>query len=449
MGTGALQLSQSQFLPGLSSLLTGQSQGLLSRLLGTTPQSIVAPAASAAEEPDDSNVVSGDESQAIQNQFDALVYRSQVERFSLTLALQEAAARATDEDGAASAEAQASQLSFSFFSESRTEELVRFSQRTQAVADGLEGSQQTSYLEASRRVSQRFSVSLNISGAALNGFAGASEKLSGPGDADGIDQLLGLSEEALDSADDILHQIFELLGDFFTNTETDFQTRFNELLEGLQSIGLIASPTGSAGTGSTQQVQTQAFSYNLQLEFSFESTEVVQITQGQVQQSDPITFDLDGDGVELTNYAAGARFDILGNGQQANTAFVTGGDAFLALDRNGNGTIDSGKELFGDQRGAQNGFEELRKLDGNGDGVIDARDEAFTRLRLFKDNGNGVTEAGELLSLADAGIASISLAYRDVDEAASGGNRTAQSSSFRYEDGRRGRVVDTILNFTV
>ncbi|MCC6698904.1 MAG: hypothetical protein IT365_24990 [Candidatus Hydrogenedentes bacterium] len=429
--------------------MTGQSQGLLSRLLEGSPQSIVAPAASAAEESEDSDVVSGDESQAIQNQFDALVYRSQVERFSLTLALQEAAARVTQEDGTASAEAQASQLTFSFLSESRTEELVRFSQRTQSVADGLEGSQKTSYLEASRRVSQRFSLSLNISGAALNGYAGASEKLSQAEGADGIGQLLGLTDEALESADDILNQIFELLGDFFTNTETDFQTRFNELLEGLQSIGLIASPTGTTGTGSTQPVQAQASSFNLQLEFSFESTEVVQITQGQVQQSDPITFDLDGDGIELTNYAAGARFDILGNGRQANTAFVTGGDAFLALDRNGNGTIDSGKELFGDQNGAKNGFEELRKLDGNGDGVIDARDEAFTRLRLFKDNGNGATEAGELLSLADAGIASISLAYRDVDEAASGGNRTAQSSSYRYEDGRRGRVVDTILNFTV
>lgn len=447
MGTGVLQLSHSQFLPGLSSLLTGQSQGLLSRLLGGSPQSIVAPAASAAEESEDSDVVSQDESQAIQNQFDALIYHSQVERFSLTLALQEAAARVTQEDGTASAEAQASQLSFSFLSESRTEELVRFSQRTQTVADGLEGAQQTSYLEASRRVSQRFSLSLSISGAALNGYAGASEKLSQADGADGIGQLLGLTDEALESADDILNQIFELLGDFFTNTETDFQTRFNELLEGLQSIGLIASPTGTTGTSGAQQVQ--ASSFNLQLEFSFESTEVVQVTQGQVQQSDPITFDLDGDGIELTNYAAGARFDILGIGQQANTAFVTGGDAFLALDRNGNGKIDSGKELFGDQRGAKNGFEELRILDGNGDGVIDARDEAFTRLRLFKDNGNGVTEAGELLSLAGAGIASISLAYRDVDEAASGGNRTAQSSLFRYEDGRRGRVVDTILNFTI
>ena len=448
MGTGALQLSQSQHLPGLSNLFNEQSQGLVSRLLGASPHSVAAPATQAAEEDQSPDTVSEDESQSIEDQFDALVYRSQIERFSLTMALQEAAARVSQEDGETSVEAQASQLSFSFFSETRTEELVRFSERTQAVADGLEGEQRTSYLEASRSVSERFSLSLNITGAALNGFAGASEKLSESEGEEGVDQLLGLTDDALASADEILNKIFELLGDFFSNTDTDLQTRFDNLLEGLQSIGLIASPTGTATSetgGGTQQVQ--AFSFNLQFEFSFESVEVIQIQQGQVQQSDPITFDLDGDGVELTNYLNGARFDILGDGRQVNTAFVTGGDAFLALDRNGNGTIDSGKELFGDQNGAKNGFEELRKLDDNKDGIIDAQDEVYTRLRLFKDNGNGTTEAGELVSLSDAGIASISLAYKDVNEAASGGNRTAQSSSFHYGDGRRGRVVDTILNY--
>lgn len=65
-----------------------------------------------------------------------------------------------------------------------------------------------------------------------------------------------------------------------------------------------------------------------------------------VQQSDPITLDLNGNGVELTNYTNGANFDITGSGTKVNTAFVTGGDAFLAINGNGNGHIDSGKELL-------------------------------------------------------------------------------------------------------
>jgi len=442
MGTGALQLNQ---MPGLTGLLNGNAHGLLAKLLGVSPSEVSAKAASPTTATDG---LGDDASQAIARQFDAFVYRSQVERFSLTASLQEAAARVIGADGESGAEAQAAQLSFSFLAESRSEELVRFNDRTEAVADGLDRNRRESYLEASRAVAQRFSFSLTITGAALNGFAGTSEGLSKTNDQAGIDQLLGLANKALSDTDEVLNKIFELLDAFFSNTDSDFQTRFDELLAGLQEIGLINAPSGGT-PGGGQQVQFQQSSFSLQLEFSFESFEVVSLKQGEVQESDPITFDLDGDGIELTSYSNGARFDIRGNGTAVNTAFVTGGDAFLALDRNGNGTIDSGKELFGDQNGARNGFEELRKLDSNGDGVIDARDKDFSALRLFRDNGNGITEAGELLSPADAGIESIDLNYRNVNEKASGGNRIAQTAQFRYGDGRYGRAVDSILNYTV
>ncbi len=444
MGTGALQFNQAPLFPGLPGLVNGNAQGLLARILGVDPSSL---AGKPAEQTSETGGVEEDASQAIARQFDAFVYRAQVERFSLTVSLQEAAARVNGKDGEGSAEAQASQLTFSFFAESRTEELVRFSERTQGVADGLQGTQRESYLEASRKVAQRFSLSLTVSGAALNGFAGASEKL---GDEEGgIDQLLGLTNEALSDSDDVLNKIFELLDAFFSNTESDFQTRFNDLLAGLQEIGLIDAPASSGQSTGGQQIQLSQSSFNLQLEFSFESVEVVSIKQGEVQQSDPITLDLDGDGIELTSFGTGARFDILGSGSAVNTAFVTGGDAFLAIDRNGNGSVDSGKELFGDQNGARNGFEELRKLDSNNDGRIDSRDKEFNALRLFRDNGNGTTEAGELISLADAGIESIDLNYQNVNEKAAGGNRIAQSTTFRYGDGRYGRAVDAILNYTV
>ena len=59
---------------------------------------------------------------------------------------------------------------------------------------------------------------------------------------------------------------------------------------------------------------------------------------------------------------------------------MTGGDAFLAIDRNGNGSIDDGTELFGDQNGAAHGFAELAKFDSNHDGVINAQDDDFDKL---------------------------------------------------------------------
>lgn len=406
------------------------------------------PAIAGAEE--DSDSLSQDDSGQLTDAFNAVVYRSQMQKISMSAAFQEAAAHVSTggEDGSGEIEAASSQLSFSFFAESRTEELMSFSQRTSRTADGLEGTQKSTYIEASRLVAQRFSFSMTISGEALAGYAGASEALQGAGDSEGFDSFLGLVDDTLAKADEVLNQIFKLLNDFF-NGAGDMQSRAKAFMEGLSGLGLLtdqSEPNAGQLTGPAgRQVTFQSFGLTIQMEFSFESIEV---TQAQVQQSDPITLDLDGDGIELTSYTNGARFDITGSGTKVNTAFVTGGDAFLAVDRNGNGIIDSGKELFGDQHGARNGFEELRKLDSNNDGLITASDRDFARLLLFKDNGNGASEAGELISLQDAGIAEISLGYRNTDEAAAGGNRIGQVASFRYADGRRGSAVDTILNYT-
>ena len=382
--------------------------------------------------------VGSDQSNAIDDQFEGIVYRSKVERLSLSAALQEAAASFSQSDEGTSATASAKQLTFDFFAESRSEELIRFNSRTSTVADGLEGDQRSQYVEASRRVAQRFSFSMTISGASLNSFAGTSEPLQQANSSDGIDELLKMTNEALADTDDVLNKIFELLDDFFKNSDDDFQTRFQKLYEGLSGLGLLGQSGGSSGG-----TQIQASSFSFQLEFSFESIEVT-----QVQQADPIVLDLDDDGFEITHHADGARFDLRGDGKLASTAFIKGGDAFLAIDRNNNGQIDSGKELFGDQHGAANGFEELRKLDSNGDSVIDSNDNDFAKLLVFRDNGNGKTERGELQTLADAGITQIDLRYANVNERASGGNKIAQRAVFTYADGRRGHAADALLNFT-
>ncbi len=366
--------------------------------------------------------------------------RMTYQRVAAAAKFQQAAVTGSEEGGE-SQTAQVQQMTFDFFSETRIEELTRFSQRAQAVGEGLEGAQQASYMEASQRVSMRFSASMSISGSALNGFANVSE--AGQDQSDFMDRLIGFANQLLAAGDALFD---EFLSMFDGSSMQDFQDRISALFQQMmeQLFGNSAFPMLSSNTsGASSQSSNIRFSVQMEFEFSFEFT----VNQGEVQQSDPITFDLDGDGIELTHYAGGAQFDITGSGQTVRTAFVTGGDAFLALDRDGNGRITSGKELFGDQNGAANGYEELRKLDSNQDGVINRLDKDFSKLVLFRDNGNGIQEEGELIGLKEAGISEISLGYRNVHQAAKGGNSLAQMASFRWLDGRTGQTADAILNY--
>jgi hypothetical protein len=143
----------------------------------------------------------------------------------------------------------------------------------------------------------------------------------------------------------------------------------------------------------------------------------------------PILIDVSGNGFSLTNYENGVDFDITGLGVMSRISWTApdSDDAFLALDRNGNGVIDNGSELFGNTAPqpdpppgvARNGFYALAEYDkpgkgGNGDGVIDRRDAAYDWLRLWRDmNHNGVSESGELSRLADAQIEAIALDFKE------------------------------------
>ena len=155
---------------------------------------------------------------------------------------------------------------------------------------------------------------------------------------------------------------------------------------------------------------------------------------------DPLVLDLDGDGLELVGANGNILFDHNADGIKTGTGWAGRDDGFLVRDLNGNGTIDTGRELFGvdtiksDNTLATQGFDALKDLDSNADGQITSADAAYGELKIWQDiNQDGISQSTELKTLAERGITSIGLNGTNTGPQAGqtiNNNRVALSTTF-------------------
>ena len=159
----------------------------------------------------------------------------------------------------------------------------------------------------------------------------------------------------------------------------------------------------------------------------------------------PIALDLNGDGIQTLSVDEGVEFDLLDSGVKVQTGWISGEDALLAVDNNGNGEIDSRSELFGGTIG--DGFGKLATYDSNDDGFVDASDANFGELKVWQDaNENGLTDEGELVALEAKGITSLNTDYTNVFTPDAQGNVFGEQST-AIANGETIDMIDVYFQF--
>lgn len=193
-------------------------------------------------------------------------------------------------------------------------------------------------------------------------------------------------------------------------------------------------------TGTVRCADGREISFNLNLEMSRSFEEYYQETVNVKQMSyhDPLVINLDGNIAELSDQTF--LFDLDGDGELDEINRLSAGSGFLALDKNGDGVINDGNELFGTKSG--NGFADLAAYDEDGNGFIDEGDEIWDKLKIWVMEDNGEQK---LYSLAEMGVGAICLQNASTDFSLMGENNQAngmirRTGVFLYESGMAGTV---------
>lgn len=199
------------------------------------------------------------------------------------------------------------------------------------------------------------------------------------------------------------------------------------------------------GLVKTQDGREIAFAVDMSMSREFLREQSISIRAGDaVQLKDPLVINFGGNAAELTNTRF--SFDIDSDGKQDQIAFVGADSGFLALDKNGDGTINDGRELFGASTGQ--GFAELAAHDEDGNEWIDENDSIYSKLRIWSKDEQG---RDQLVGLGERGVGAIYLGHvttpfsiKDQDNSLLGQVRS--SGVFLHEDGRAGTVQQIDLS---
>lgn len=195
----------------------------------------------------------------------------------------------------------------------------------------------------------------------------------------------------------------------------------------------------ASGSVTTADGRTIAFDLELSMLRAYHEETNVSLRLGDAaRKTDPLVLNFAGNAAQLTDQRF--AFDLDADGTQENINSLARGSGYLVFDRNSDGIVNDGKELFGPTLG--DGFEELSALDDDRNGWIDENDAAFDKLQVWnRDNGAGT----QLQSLAEAGLGAISLSrvgtpfeIKNSANALLGAVRS--TGVFLQEDGRAGTI---------
>lgn len=195
----------------------------------------------------------------------------------------------------------------------------------------------------------------------------------------------------------------------------------------------------SVGTVRTADGREINFNVDLSMSRSFTQAYRQELNLSALQKTcDPLVINFDADAASLSDQKF--RFDIDADGEEDNVSMLGAGSGYLALDKNGDGVINDGSELFGPQSG--NGFQDLSAYDEDGNGWIDENDSIWSKLKIWCKNPDGTDS---LYTLGDKGVGAICLQNTATDFSLKGSNGQdngylRSAGIFLYENGNVGTV---------